>query len=57
MLVKALKTIQPVNQGVKLLERIANEVIGDVKQFIFQHADNLSFYLVIKQVYLDRYVG
>ena len=31
VLVKALKTIQPVNHGAKLLERIANEVIGDVK--------------------------
>ncbi len=40
-----------------MLERIANEVIGDVKQFIFQHSDNLSFYLVMRQVYLDHYVG
>jgi hypothetical protein len=57
VLVKALRTIQPVNHGAKLLERIANEVIGDVKQFIFQHADNLSFYLVVKQVYVERFVG
>jgi hypothetical protein len=57
VLVKALNCIAPVNHGAKLLERIANEIIGDVKQFIFQHSDNLSFYLVVKQVYLDRYVG
>jgi len=48
VLVKALRTITPANHGAKLLERIASEVIGDVKQFIFSHSDNLSFYLVIK---------
>ena len=57
VLVKALRTITPANHGAKLLERIASEVIGDVKQFIFSHSDNLSFYLVIKQVYLEKYVG
>ena len=35
VLVKALKNIQPINHGAKLLERIATEVIGDAKQFIF----------------------
>ena len=57
VLVKVLKNITPTNHGAKLLERIATELIGDTKQFIFQHADNLSFYFALKQVYLERYVG
>lgn len=31
VLVKMLKNITPINHGAKLLERIANEVLGDVK--------------------------
>lgn len=57
VLVKMLKNITPINHGAKLLERIANEVLGDVKQYVLLHSDNLSFFLVLRQVYLDRYVG
>ena len=57
VLVKMLKNITPINHGAKLLERIANEVLGDVKQYVLLHSDNLSFFLVMRQVYLDRYVG
>ncbi len=40
------------------MERIAVEVMGsDYKQFVFQHSDNLGFYLQMKDVYLEKYVG
>ena len=43
---KLLLNVAPINHGAKLMERIAVEVMGsDYKQFIFQHSDNLGFYL------------
>jgi len=35
VLVKLLKNVTPTNHGAKLLERIAVEVIGEWKQFVF----------------------
>lgn len=40
------------------MERIAVEIIGsEYKTFVFQHSDNLGFYLQMKAVYLEKYVG
>jgi hypothetical protein len=48
VLIKLLTTIEPLRAGSKLLERLAQELIVDPKQFAFAHADNLGFYLAIK---------
>jgi len=40
-----------------LLERIAVEIISDWKTFVFAHSDNLGFYLTMRTVYLEKYVG
>lgn len=57
VLAKVLKNVTPVNHGAKLLERLAVEVIVDWKTFVWQHADNLGFYLQMRAVYLEKYVG
>jgi hypothetical protein len=57
VLAKLLRNVAPLNHGAKLLERIAVELIADWKTFVWQHADNLGFYLQMRAAYLDRYVG
>lgn len=40
------------------MERVAAEVIGEsASKYAFAHADNLSFYLSMRNVYLQRFVG
>ncbi len=56
-MLKLLKNVAPLNHGAKLLERIAVEIIQDWKTFVFGHSDNLGFYLTMRTVYLDKYVG
>lgn len=58
VLQKLLRNVNPTQHGAKLLDRIAQEVIiPDYKAFVYSHADNLGFYLAMRAVHLERFVG
>lgn len=56
VLVKMLSRVVPTANGMKLLERIASELIGsDYRAWAFQHADKMSMFLAIRKIYNQRY--
>ena len=59
VLAKLLRNINPLNPGAKVLERIVSEILGkdDFKTFIFKHSDNLSLFLTMRGVYMERFQG
>jgi hypothetical protein len=56
VLAKLLSNV-PTNAGAKILDRIAVEIIQDLKSFIYKHSDNLSLFLILRKCYLQRYQG
>lgn len=58
VIAKMLKNVMPLQHGSKLLDRLVAEVMSnDFKTFIYQHSDNLSLYLTLKTIYLERFQG
>jgi hypothetical protein len=54
-----LTNVVPLNAGAKILDRIVAEIftVTEWKSFLYKHFDNLSLFLTIRNVYLDRFQG
>ncbi len=57
---KLLQNLPEAGQGIKLLEKIVAELLiankkqgGDIKDYIFEHSDNLSLYLSLRHIYIS----
>ena len=53
---KLLNTLQAESHGIKLIEKIVAELViagkKPVKEFVFEHSDNLSLFLTVRHAYL-----